>query len=381
MRGTTSMSRKAAGTLTAILAAALMTCAPAAHAATVAAPLEPASATAADRPEQDSGVPLAPLGLLIAGFTIVGVSRVRARGQAPVASRSMRPLIRSRRITHRLPRRSPGRALPRAVIRRDDRGVPSYPCESTGTSSFPSTAAGSTMSPVPDETSLDLSRGHRLARMTGRDPGAGHRPRRRWSCCSTSRSSSRSGRPPTSSRTWSPTGTPAPGVLGFVFAIGATCWAWIKLLLVRVRLRHRRLALPRHDAGPDDRRRRLRARAPAAVRLARGRGSVDNGVLVAGYVVMRVAMIGQWLRVAGAGPDPPPHRAHLRGPRGDRAGRVDRAGRRAPVRARRSSPARRCCSRSRSRCAGARRAPVVGHAVAPAAHRRALRPARDHRAR
>ena len=35
------------------------------------------------------------------------------------------------------------------------------------------------------------------------------------------------------------------------------------------------------------------------------RRPVDNGVMVAGYVVMRVAMVAQWARAARAGPPAP----------------------------------------------------------------------------
>ena len=93
-----------------------------------------------------------------------------------------------------------------------------------------------------------------------------------------------------------------PAVVGFVFAMFAACWAWINYswfasaydtddwffrvatMIVMVGVLILALGLPAMfhsiDAGHD----------------------LDNGVMVAGYVVMRVAMIGLWLRAARQDP-------------------------------------------------------------------------------
>ena len=93
-----------------------------------------------------------------------------------------------------------------------------------------------------------------------------------------------------------------PAVVGFVFAMFAACWAWINYswfasaydtddwffriatMVQMVGVLILALGLPAMfhsiDAGHD----------------------LDNGVMVAGYVVMRVAMIGLWLRAARQDP-------------------------------------------------------------------------------
>lgn len=90
----------------------------------------------------------------------------------------------------------------------------------------------------------------------------------------------------------------AAGLAGFSFAMFATCWAWINFswfasaydtddwafrlttMLQMVGVMILALGLPRMFASID-----------AGTRL-------DNGIMVAGYVVMRVALVGQWLRAA-----------------------------------------------------------------------------------
>jgi low temperature requirement protein LtrA len=93
-----------------------------------------------------------------------------------------------------------------------------------------------------------------------------------------------------------------PAIVGFVFAMFAACWAWINYswfasaydtddwyfriatMVVMVGVLILALGLPAMfhsiDAGHD----------------------LDNAVMVAGYVVMRVAMIGLWLRAARQDP-------------------------------------------------------------------------------
>ena len=96
-------------------------------------------------------------------------------------------------------------------------------------------------------------------------------PRRRWSCSTTSRSSSRSARPPTSWPHFVAEGHTGAGVAGFVFAVVRGELGVAGLLVVRLGLRHRRLGLPAGDDGPDGRRDRALARPAADVRVARPR--------------------------------------------------------------------------------------------------------------
>lgn len=94
----------------------------------------------------------------------------------------------------------------------------------------------------------------------------------------------------------------AVGLFGFAFAMFATCWAWINFswfasafdtddwfyrvttLVQMVGVVVLALGIP-----------------PLFDSLASG-DRLDNGVIVAGYVIMRVAMVAQWLRVAKQDP-------------------------------------------------------------------------------
>ena len=131
----------------------------------------------------------------------------------------------------------------------------------------------------------------------------------RSSSCSTSRSWSRSARPPTSSRTCSAKATSLSGIGAFAFAMFATCWAWINFswfasaydtddwfyrtttMVQMIGVIVFALGIPAFFASVDA-----------------GHG-VDNSVMVAGYVVMRVALVVQWCRVAVQ--DPAHRRAAL----------------------------------------------------------------------
>ncbi|PRC45674.1 hypothetical protein C6A85_93965, partial [Mycobacterium sp. ITM-2017-0098] len=101
----------------------------------------------------------------------------------------------------------------------------------------------------------------------------------------------------------------AAGLAAFFFAMFAVCWAWINFswfasaydtddwvyrlttMLQMVGVLILALGLPQMYAS-----------------IEHG-GHVDNAVVVAGYVVMRVAMVAQWLRAAAQ--DPPRRTACL----------------------------------------------------------------------
>ena len=107
--------------------------------------------------------------------------------------------------------------------------------------------------------------------------------------------------------------------------------------------------------------------------------TVDNRVMVAGYIVMRLALVFQWLRAARQ--DPPRRAAchkYVTTLLVAQAGWVALADRR-DVDRRHVRVGRRPAARG-ARRAGARRDPPRRHAVAPPPHRRALRAAGDHRA-
>lgn len=92
-------------------------------------------------------------------------------------------------------------------------------------------------------------------------------------------------------------------LLGFGFVMFAVCWAWINFTwfasafdtddwFVRVTTMVQMVGVLVLALGI----------APVFHSIDEGR-HLDNGVLVAGYVVMRVAMVAQWLRVAAQDPE------------------------------------------------------------------------------
>ncbi|WEO78766.1 low temperature requirement protein A [Cryobacterium sp. SO2] len=98
-------------------------------------------------------------------------------------------------------------------------------------------------------------------------------------------------------------GHTASGIVAFVFAVAATCWAWINFSWFA----------SAYDTDDWFYRLSTMVQMIGVVVFALGipvffvsiehGGHVDNGVLVSGYVVMRVALMGQWLRAAAQDPD------------------------------------------------------------------------------
>ena len=89
-----------------------------------------------------------------------------------------------------------------------------------------------------------------------------------------------------------------PGILGFLFAIGGTCWAWINFSwfasaydtddwFYRLTTMVQMIGVVIYALG-----------MPAFFQSLEHGGFIDNRVLLAGYIVMRVAMVAQWLRAA-----------------------------------------------------------------------------------
>ena len=140
-----------------------------------------------------------------------------------------------------------------------------------------------------------LGRWH--APMTGRDPVEAHRSLdARWSCCSTCASSwpsLRRRRPRTT--TW-PRGRSATGSLELPRRVLRDLVAVDELHLVRLGLRHRRRPVPPADVRPD------RRRAGRGRRRSGAFDELDFTVMVVGYVIMRIALVAQWLRAAREDP-------------------------------------------------------------------------------
>ncbi len=98
----------------------------------------------------------------------------------------------------------------------------------------------------------------------------------------------------------------AIGILGFVFAIGGTCWAWINFTwfasaydtddwFYRVTTMVQITGVVVYSLG-------LPAFFHSLETIGEG-GHIDNTVLLSGYIVMRVALVIQWLRAAKQDPE------------------------------------------------------------------------------
>jgi low temperature requirement protein LtrA len=98
-------------------------------------------------------------------------------------------------------------------------------------------------------------------------------------------------------------GHAGPGILGFLFALSATCWAWINFTwfasaydtddwFFRVTTMVQMVGVVVFALG-----------VPTMMASLDHGDHLDNTVMVFGYVVMRVALVIQWLRVARQDPE------------------------------------------------------------------------------
>ena len=127
-----------------------------------------------------------------------------------------------------------------------------------------------------------------------------------------------------SSPTCSPRTTSAPGWLAFAFATFAICWAWINFSWFASAYDTDdwiyRLMTMLQMVGVII----LALGLPAMYASIEHGGHVDNRVMVAGYVVMRIALVAQWLRAAKQDPAATLGVPDLRHRRHRRADRLDR---------------------------------------------------------
>ena len=170
----------------------------------------------------------------------------------------------------------------------------------------------------------------------------------------------------------------APAIIGFLFAVFAIWWAWINYswlasaydnddIFFRVATMVEMLGVLILALG-----------LPALFHSLDEGEHVDNGVVVAGYVVMRVATIALWLRAAKHDTARRRTALDVRRLRLGHPARLDRAHLRQPA-ARADARVHGRADRPRARRAVRRGARPRGrHAMARAPHRRALRPARHH---
>ena len=152
-------------------------------------------------------------------------------------------------------------------------------------------------------TSPQLARatlGHSLTRMTGRTPDEPHRTATPLELLFDLAFVVAFG----AATNW-PTPRRGPrgiGIVGFVFAMFAICWAWINFSWFA----------SAYDTDDWFYRLTTMVQMVGVLVLALGlppcsprstTATLDNGVMVAGYVIMRIAMVAQWLRAAKQ--DPP----------------------------------------------------------------------------
>ena len=101
-------------------------------------------------------------------------------------------------------------------------------------------------------------------------------------------------------------GTAAVGILGFAFAIGGTCWAWINFTwfasaydtddwFYRLTTMVQIIGVVVFSLG-------IPAFFHSLENIGEG-GHIDNTVMLSGYIVMRVALVVQWLRAAKQDPE------------------------------------------------------------------------------
>lgn len=94
----------------------------------------------------------------------------------------------------------------------------------------------------------------------------------------------------------------APGITGFAFAVFGACWAWINFSwfasaydtddwFYRLTTMVQMIGVVIYALG-----------MPSFFHSLEAGGHIDNSVLLAGYIIMRVAMVSQWLRAAAQDP-------------------------------------------------------------------------------
>jgi low temperature requirement protein LtrA len=154
-----------------------------------------------------------------------------------------------------------------------------------------------TAAPPANETK-DAGRQHRLRRMTGRDPREGHRgatPLELLFDLTLVVAFAQAG---SETAHLIAEGHISAAIPAFAFVMFAVCWAWINFSwfasafdtddwFYRVTTMVQMVGVLVLALGIPD----------VFDSIDRG-GPVDNGVVVAGYIVMRVAMLAQWIRVA-----------------------------------------------------------------------------------
>ncbi|CAN5206973.1 low temperature requirement protein A [soil metagenome] len=152
--------------------------------------------------------------------------------------------------------------------------------------------------PVTDIADTPGQLGHRLARMTGRNPDENHRSATPLELLFDLAFVVAFAQAGDQFAHLVAAGHILPGVVGFAFAVFGACWAWINFSwfssaydtddwFYRVTTMVQMIGVVVFALG-----------TPSFFQSLDEAGHVDNSVLLAGYVIMRVAMVAQWLRAA-----------------------------------------------------------------------------------
>ena len=152
------------------------------------------------------------------------------------------------------------------------------------------------------ETAPTTDRGHRLARMTGRNPAEQHRSATPLELLFDLAFVVAFAQAGDQFAHLVSTGHFAPGITGFFFAVFGACWAWINFSwfasaydtddwFYRLTTMVQMIGVVVYALG-----------MPVFFASLEHGGHIDNSVLLAGYIIMRVAMVAQWLRAAKQDP-------------------------------------------------------------------------------
>ena len=217
---------------------------------------------------------------------------------------------------------------------------------------------------------------HRIVRMTGRDPDESHRTATPLELLFDLTFVVAFGQASDQLAHLVADAHVVPAIGGFVFAMFAICWAWINFSwfasaydtddwFFRIATMFQMVGVLVLALG-----------LPAMFHALETGESLGNGVVVAGYVIMRLAMIALWLRVAVQDPQRRPTALTYAS-----VIFLAQCGWVALVRSAHRSASAWCSCRfagGGDRRRVHRRAPDVRNSLAPASSRREIRPADDH---
>jgi hypothetical protein len=141
-------------------------------------------------------------------------------------------------------------------------------------------------------------RGHRRHRLSGRDPGEAHRAATPLELLYDLTFVVAFGAAADDLALYMAERHFGPAVGGFCLAVFAVTWAWMNYSWFASAYDNDDWGVPGRHNGADGRRDRPDARDRGVVRVRRSRAALNVGVMVFGYVVMRLSMVIRWSLVA-----------------------------------------------------------------------------------